>query len=53
MATGRRPFQGPSSAELVSSILRDTPRPLGELRAGLPAALERIIRRCLEKEAKS
>ena len=26
MATGRRPFQGPSSAELASAILRDTPR---------------------------
>ena len=36
MATGQRPFQGHSSAELVSSILRDTPRPLGELRADLP-----------------
>ena len=33
MASGRRPFQGRSAAELVSSILRDTPRPLGELRA--------------------
>ncbi len=27
MATGRRPFQGESSAELASAILRDTPRP--------------------------
>ena len=25
MATGRRPFEGTSSAELVSAILRDTP----------------------------
>ncbi len=27
MASGRRPFQGASSAELASAILRDTPRP--------------------------
>ena len=32
MAGGQRPFQGHSSAELISSILRDAPRPLGELR---------------------
>jgi serine/threonine-protein kinase len=50
MATGQRPFQGVSSAELISSILRDTPRPPGELRAGLPDALDRLIGRCLEKD---
>ena len=50
MATGQRPFQGHSSAELVSSILRDTPRPLAELRADCPETLARVIQRCLEKE---
>jgi len=50
MASGRRPFQGHSSAELVSSILRDTPQPLSELRADLPEALRRVIPRCLEKD---
>jgi TolB-like protein/Tfp pilus assembly protein PilF len=50
MASGRRPFQGNSSAELISSILRDTPRPLAELRADLPTELARIIQRCLEKD---
>jgi TolB-like protein len=49
MATGQRPFQGHSSAELVSSILRDMPRPPGELRADLPDGLARVIGRCLEK----
>ena len=36
MATGRRPFHGESSAELVSAILRDTP-PLGRRAARRPA----------------
>src|SRR5664280_1691758 len=51
MATGQRPFQGDSPAELISSILRDTPRPPGELRKGLPGNLERMVQRCLEKSA--
>ena len=50
MAGGQRPFRGGSSAELISSILRDTPRPLGELRAGLPHGMDRLIGRCLEKD---
>jgi TolB-like protein len=49
MATGQRPYHGNSSAELISSILRDTPRPLAELRADLPDGLARVIARCLEK----
>ena len=49
MATGQRPFHGQSSAELVSSILRDTPPSVVELRADLPSELGRVIGRCLEK----
>jgi TolB-like protein/tetratricopeptide (TPR) repeat protein len=49
LATGQHPFQGRSSAELTSAILRDTPRPASELRAELPEELERVIQRCLEK----
>jgi len=50
MATGRRPFEGTSSAELVSAILRDTPPSVTDLRSDLPSDLARIIRRCLEKD---
>ena len=50
MASGQRPFQGKSSAELVSSILRDLPANLRELKAELPENLARIIERCLEKD---
>ena len=50
MSLGKRPFQGGSSAELISAILRDTPPPVTDLRPDLPADLARIIRRCLEKD---
>ena len=50
MATGQRPFEGNSSAELVSAILRDTPPSVTDLRPELPSDLARIVRRCLEKD---
>jgi TolB-like protein/Tfp pilus assembly protein PilF len=50
MASGRRPFQGSSTAELASAILRDAPPVVTELRPELPPELGRIIRRCLERD---
>ena len=50
MATGRRPFEDTSSAELASAILRDTPPRLEHVRPDLPDDLARIVGRCLEKE---
>jgi serine/threonine protein kinase/cytochrome c-type biogenesis protein CcmH/NrfG len=50
MASGRRPFQGGSSAEVASAILRDTPRPLEAVRMDWPPALGAIVARCLQKE---
>ena len=50
MATGRRPFEAASSAELISAILRDQPPSVLELRPELPVDLARVIRRCLEKD---
>jgi eukaryotic-like serine/threonine-protein kinase len=47
MLSGRRPFSGPSSAETLSAILRDEPAPLSPGSAS--PALERVVRRCLEK----
>jgi serine/threonine protein kinase/Tfp pilus assembly protein PilF len=49
LAAGRRPFTGPSHADVSSAILRDTPKPLGALRSELPVDLDRIVSRCLEK----
>jgi eukaryotic-like serine/threonine-protein kinase len=50
LATGRLPFTGKSSAETVSSILRDTPVALKDLRPEVPFDLSRIVHRCLEKD---
>ncbi len=50
MITGRRPFRGDTSADLISSILRDTPAPVSDLKANIPEHLERIIHRCLMKD---
>jgi serine/threonine protein kinase len=49
MATGKRPFSGASPAAQLSSTLRDVPAPLTSLRPDLPADLERIVGRCLDK----
>ena len=50
ISTGKRPFEGTSSAELISAILRDTPPPVSDIRSDLPSDLARIVRRCLEKD---
>jgi len=49
MATGERPFRGETSASLISSIIKDTPREVDAIRAELPHHLSRVISHCLEK----
>jgi TolB-like protein/Flp pilus assembly protein TadD len=49
MASGTRPFRGDSSPALMSSILRDRPQPLPELRPDVPEGVWRLAARCLEK----
>jgi len=49
MASGIRPFTGEDSATVMSSILRDTPRPVQEVNSVLPRHLGRIVMRCLKK----
>jgi serine/threonine protein kinase/Flp pilus assembly protein TadD len=50
LATGQRPFRGDTSADLISSILRDSPRAVTQVKVDLPNHLGRIVSRCLEKE---
>jgi tetratricopeptide (TPR) repeat protein/TolB-like protein len=49
MATGERPFRGNTNLSVLSSILKDLPRPVSELRDDIPKPLARMIQRALEK----
>jgi serine/threonine protein kinase/tetratricopeptide (TPR) repeat protein len=50
LATGRRPFTGPTTADVSSAILRDVAVPVLSLRGDFPRDFGRIIGRCLEKD---
>jgi eukaryotic-like serine/threonine-protein kinase len=49
MVTGRRAFEGDSKLSTLSAVLREEPKPAGQIVEGLPRELERIITRCLRK----
>ncbi len=49
MTTGEKPFRGETTLSTLSSILKDTPRPITDINAGLPRDLACIINRCLVK----
>jgi len=50
MASGARPFTGDTPMSTMSSIIKDTPKPITELRPGLPRELSKIVNRCLAKD---
>jgi tetratricopeptide (TPR) repeat protein/tRNA A-37 threonylcarbamoyl transferase component Bud32/TolB-like protein len=50
MLTGRRPFDGENVTATFARILETEPAPILEIRPGLPAGLDPIIRRCLQKD---
>ncbi len=50
MVTGYPAFSGGTATEMMDRILHSEPEPIGALRANVPPGLERIIRKCLEKD---
>src|SRR2546428_6266698 len=50
MLTGSRAFKRDSSIETLSAILKEEPKELVELNPNVAPPLERLVRRCLEKD---
>jgi eukaryotic-like serine/threonine-protein kinase len=49
MATGKRPFEGKSQISVASAILEKEPEPIRTLQPLTPAAFERVVNTCLQK----
>jgi hypothetical protein len=50
MATGKRAFEGKSRTSLIAAIVSSQPAPISQLAPMAPAALDRVVRKCLEKD---
>jgi serine/threonine protein kinase len=50
MLVGRKPFEGPTTSDVIVALLTKDPVPLRELAPDVPAALQAIVSRCLEKQ---
>lgn len=50
LATGRHPFEGKSTADVMASILKDEPLSVVDLNPNLPPILNDILRHCIEKD---
>jgi two-component system LytT family response regulator len=50
MSTGRLPFTGANSSETMARILQGQPDAMARFNYEVPEELERVVRKCLEKE---
>jgi serine/threonine protein kinase len=50
MLYGKRPFKGETQIEIMHAILKSEPPELSQNTGLIPLSLERIVRRCLEKD---
>jgi serine/threonine protein kinase len=53
MITGRLPFLGSTVAEVIDGILHRQPEAMARFNYDLPAELDRLVRKCLEKSPQS
>jgi eukaryotic-like serine/threonine-protein kinase len=49
MLSGRGPFKKDTAPDTITAVLREDPPELAAAERGFPPALERIVKRCLEK----
>ena len=50
MASGRPPFEGRSPASVMAAILTHDPQPLSSVRPGVPAGIDRVVKKCMAKD---
>ncbi|HXA12832.1 MAG TPA: protein kinase, partial [Mycobacterium sp.] len=50
MITGTRAFDGDTKTAILAAILKDQPAPIQQFQPAVPRALDRVVRRCLEKK---
>jgi serine/threonine protein kinase len=50
MTAGRSPFRRDTPAQVLAAVIERDPEPLGRLRGDVPAALEALVERCLQKD---
>jgi serine/threonine protein kinase len=50
MATGKPAFSGKTQASIVAAILASEPPPITQFQPLTPPALERVVKKCLEKD---
>src|SRR5262249_61321022 len=50
MLSGKRPFRGASAIEVMNAIMKDEPPELVETKPKASPQLEKLVRRCLEKQ---
>jgi len=50
LLSGRGPYDASTKAQMMAAHLQAEPRPLGELRGGVPVELADLLRRCLSKD---
>lgn len=50
MITGQRPFAGDTNLSILSSILKDDPSSVSDIRASIPFPIARLIQRALAKQ---
>jgi eukaryotic-like serine/threonine-protein kinase len=50
MLTGKRAFEGKTTASTIAAILASEPQPISSLQPASPPALDKVVRTCLVKE---